>query len=63
MHALVQMVIKEFLQLRQDRKMIPVLVVGPMMQLLALGYAASLDVNRIALVLVTRTARAPAASW
>lgn len=52
MHALLQMIVKEFLQLRQDRKMIPVLVVGPMMQLLALGYAANLDVNRLALVLV-----------
>ena len=52
MHALLQMIVKEFLQLRQDRKMIPVLVVGPLMQLLALGYAANLDVNRIALVLV-----------
>lgn len=52
MHGLLSMIVKEFLQLRQDRKMIPVLVVGPMMQLLALGYAANLDVNQIALVLV-----------
>ena len=52
MGALVQMVIKEFLQLRQDRKMIPVLVVGPMMQLLALGFAANLDVNRVSLLIV-----------
>ncbi len=52
MPALVQMIVKEFLQLRRDRKMIPVLVVGPIMQLLALGYAANLDVNRIGLALV-----------
>jgi ABC-2 type transport system permease protein len=50
--ALLQMIVKEFLQLRQDKKMIPVLVVGPIMQLLALGYAANLDVNRIGLALV-----------
>jgi ABC-2 type transport system permease protein len=51
-YALLQVVIKEFLQLRQDRKMIPVLVVGPVMQLLALGFAANLDVNRLPLLLV-----------
>jgi ABC-2 type transport system permease protein len=51
-HALLQMIVKEFLQLRQDRKMIPVLVVGPMMQLLALGFAANLDVNHVSLALV-----------
>jgi len=51
-HALLRVVVKEFLQLRQDRKMIPVMVVGPIMQLLALGYAANLDVSRIPLLLV-----------
>jgi drug efflux transport system permease protein len=50
--ALLQVVIKEFLQLREDRKMIPVLVVGPVMQLLALGFAANVDVNEIPLLLV-----------
>ena len=52
MYALLRVVIKEFLQLRQDRKMIPVMVVGPLAQLLALGYAANLDVNDIPFVLV-----------
>jgi ABC-2 type transport system permease protein len=51
-HALLQVVMKEFLQLRQDWKMIPVLVVGPVMQLLALGFAANVDVNEIPLLLV-----------
>ena len=32
--------------------MIPVMIVGPLMQLLALGYAASLDVNLIPMLLV-----------
>jgi drug efflux transport system permease protein len=50
--ALFHVVVKEFLQLRHDRKMIPVLVVGPLMQLLALGFAANLDVNHIPLLLV-----------
>ncbi len=52
MFALLQVVIKEFLQLREDRKMIPVLIVGPVMQLLALGFAANVDVSQIPLVLV-----------
>lgn len=52
MRALLQVVIKEFLQLRQDKKMIPVMIVGPLVQLLALGYAANLDVKQIPTLLV-----------
>ncbi len=52
MYALLSVVIKEFLQLRQDKKMIPVMIVGPLAQLLALGYAATLDVNNVPIVLV-----------
>src|SRR5260221_12009005 len=46
------MVIRDFLQRRQHKKMIPVMIVGPLAQLLALGYAANLDVNNIPIVLV-----------
>ena len=35
MHALLAVIVKEFLQLRRDKKMIPVIVVGPIVQLLA----------------------------
>jgi ABC-2 type transport system permease protein len=59
MRALWRVVVKEFLQLRHDRKMIPVLVVGPIVQLLALGYAATMDVNDIPTVLVDQD-RTPA---
>jgi ABC-2 type transport system permease protein len=52
MRALLQVIIKEFLQLRQDKKMIPVMIVGPLVQLLALGYAANLDVTDIPLLIV-----------
>lgn len=52
MGALFQVILKEFLQLRQDRKMIPALIVGPLVQLIALGYAANLDVTRVPLLLV-----------
>ena len=52
MRALLQVIIKEFLQLRQDKKMIPVMIVGPLVQLLALGYAANLDVTDIPILIV-----------
>lgn len=52
MGALLQVIIKEFLQLRQDRKMIPALIIGPLVQLIALGYAANLDVTHVPLLLV-----------
>lgn len=52
MYALTRVIIKEFLQLRQDRRMIPAMVVGPIFQLLALGFAANLDVTDIPLLLV-----------
>jgi ABC-2 type transport system permease protein len=52
MWALWQVILKEFLQLRQDRKMIPALIVGPLVQLIALGYAANLDVTQVPLLLV-----------
>lgn len=52
MYALWCVVVKEFLQLRQDRRMIPALVVGPLFQLLALGYAANMDVVDVPLLIV-----------
>jgi ABC-2 type transport system permease protein len=51
-HELWNVIVKEFLQLRRDRKMIPVLVVGPIVQVLTFGYAANLDVNDIPLLVV-----------
>ena len=64
MRALFHVIVKEFLQLRRDKKMIPALVVGPIVQLLALGYAANMDVNEIPLLLVDqdRTRRAARSS-
>lgn len=52
MHALLRVVVKEFQQLRQDRKMLPVLFIGPLFQLIALGFAANLDVTHIPIVVV-----------
>jgi ABC-2 type transport system permease protein len=45
---------KEILQLRQDRKMIPILVVAPLLQLVVFGFAANQDVNDIPTLLVDR---------
>ncbi len=59
MQALLSMIRKEFQQLRQDRKMIPAMIIGPVMQLIVLGFAANLDVNHIPLVLVDQD-RTPA---
>jgi ABC-2 type transport system permease protein len=50
--VLFRVVLKELIQLRQDRKMIPVLVATPLLQLLALGYAANTDVNDVRFLLV-----------
>jgi ABC-2 type transport system permease protein len=52
MRALWHMMVKEFLQLRQDKKVLPSLFVAPLIQLLALGYAANLDVTDIPTLLV-----------
>ena len=52
MRVLWRMIVKEFLQLRQDKKLIPMLFVGPLFQLLALGYAANLDVADIPMLVV-----------
>lgn len=59
MHELLAVIVKEFLQLRQDKKMIPAMVIGPIVQLLALGYAANLDVTHVPMVLVDQD-RSPA---
>jgi ABC-2 type transport system permease protein len=52
MRVLLRMIVKELYQLARDRKMIPVLFVGPVAQLLALGYAANMDVTLIPLAVV-----------
>jgi ABC-2 type transport system permease protein len=49
---LLHVIRKELLQLRQDRKMIPMLLGAPIIQLLAFGFAANLDVNRVSLLVI-----------
>jgi ABC-2 type transport system permease protein len=45
--AFLSIVRKEFLQLRRDPRLFPVLFISPILQLLLLGYAANLDVREI----------------
>jgi ABC-2 type transport system permease protein len=54
MRILLHMVRKEFLQLRQDRRMIPMLIGAPLLQLVIFGFAANLDVAHIRMLLVDR---------
>lgn len=49
MQRLVQMLVKELLQLRRDPKILPILFVAPIFQLLVLGYAATTDVRNVEL--------------
>ena len=52
MHALWRVIVKEFLQIRRDRRMIPVIFVAPVVQLLVFGFAVNTDVTDVPTVLV-----------
>jgi len=46
---LLNLVIKELLQLKRDPKIVPILFIAPVVQLTILGYAATTDVRRVEL--------------
>ena len=52
MYVLWRVIVKEFLQLRQDKKMIPVIFVAPVIQLTLFGFAVNTDVTNVPTVLV-----------
>lgn len=52
MYVLWRVIVKEFLQLRQDRKMIPVIFVAPVIQIVLFGFAVNTDVTDVPTVLV-----------
>ena len=54
MYVLFRVLVKEVLQLRRDRRMIGMMIMGPLVQLLVLGYAANLDVNDVPMLVVDR---------
>jgi len=47
MRAVLVILWKEFIQLRRDPRLLPVIFISPVIQLLLLGYAANLDVKNI----------------
>jgi ABC-2 type transport system permease protein len=51
MKTILQVIIKEFLQIRRDKKMLPMIFIPPVLQLLLLGYAANLDVKDLPLII------------
>jgi len=52
MYVLWRVIVKEFLQVRQDKRMIPVIFVAPVIQLTLFGFAVNTDVTRVPTVLV-----------
>ncbi|MGE0452024.1 MAG: ABC transporter permease [Vicinamibacteria bacterium] len=52
MHVLWRVIVKEFLQIRRDRRMIPVIFVAPVVQIAVFGFAVNTDVTRVPTVLV-----------
>jgi ABC-2 type transport system permease protein len=50
MKRVLHVVRKEFLQMRRDKRMVGMLFAAPVLQLLLLGYAASLDIKNIPMV-------------
>lgn len=49
MRTLINLLVKELLQLARDPKILPILFVAPVVQLVILGYAATTDVRRVEL--------------
>jgi ABC-2 type transport system permease protein len=52
MHVLWQVIVKEFLQIRRDLRMIPVIFVAPVVQIVIFGFAVNTDVTKVPMVLV-----------
>lgn len=51
MKRIMKVVKKEFLQLRRDKRMFAMLFIAPVLQLILLGYAATVDVKNIPIVI------------
>jgi ABC-2 type transport system permease protein len=51
-YRLWRVIVKEFLQIRRDRKMIPVIFVAPVIQIVVFGFAVNTDVTNVPMVLV-----------
>ena len=47
MRIILNIIIKEFLQLKRDPRLFAIIFVAPVVQLILFGYAANLDVNTV----------------
>ena len=52
MRRLLFIIWKELLELRMDKRMLPIVFVAPVLQLVVLGYAATTDVKTVPMVVV-----------
>ncbi len=52
MRVVWQVIVKEFLQIRRDLRMIPVIFVAPVVQITVFGFAVNTDVTKVPMVLV-----------
>ncbi len=52
MHVLWHVIVKELLQIRRDRRMIPMILVAPVVMITVFGFAVNTDVTNVPLVLV-----------
>jgi len=52
MRVVWQVIVKEFLQIRRDLRMIPVIFVAPVVQIAIFGFAVNTDVTKVPMVLV-----------
>ncbi|MBU1297539.1 MAG: ABC transporter permease [Bacteroidetes bacterium] len=51
MRIIRELIIKEFLQIRRDKRMLPIIFIVPILQIIILGYAATLDIKNIGLLI------------
>jgi ABC-2 type transport system permease protein len=54
MKTIMHIIRKEFLQVRRDKRMLPIIFVAPVFQLIILGYAANLDIEEIPTIICDR---------
>ena len=47
MNIILKIIVKEFLQLKRDRRLFNVIFIAPIIQLILLGYAANLDITNV----------------
>ena len=52
LHVLWRVIVKEFLQIRRDRRMLPMIFGAPVIQLVIFGFAVNTDVTNVPMVLV-----------